>query len=140
MFHVLEHLKNPVQVLKKLIDRLRPGGILYIEVPHVNDALLSVYDVNAYRKFSFFSDHLHYFSRESMCKMLTRAGAVNPLIIGHNRFNLSNHLFWLRYGKPGGHKFWTFLNTPELQQAYARALAAANVSDTILVQYRKPET
>ncbi|MCC6509280.1 MAG: class I SAM-dependent methyltransferase [Pirellulaceae bacterium] len=32
-FHVLEHLKNPVEALKKMVQWTRPGGLVYIEVP-----------------------------------------------------------------------------------------------------------
>lgn len=36
MFHVLEHLPNPVAVLQRLHGWLRPGGLLIVEVPNTN--------------------------------------------------------------------------------------------------------
>jgi predicted SAM-dependent methyltransferase len=34
--HVLEHLKEPHNYIKKMYDMLRPGGILYIGIPNIN--------------------------------------------------------------------------------------------------------
>lgn len=136
MFHVLEHLADPVGVIGACIDRLEPGGLLYIEVPNVNDALLTLYDVESYHKFHFFRDHLHYFTRSSLERTIRQAGAQAVTISGHNRFGLANHLYWLKSGKPGGHKVWSFLETPSLFREYARALAAVDLSDSLVAQIR----
>ena len=136
MFHVLEHLSDPVDTIRKCISRLDPDGVLYIEVPNVNDALLTLYDVEAYHDFHFFRDHLHYFSRSSLEKTIRLAGAQAVTISGHNRFGLANHLYWLKTGKPGGHKVWNFLETPSLFREYTRALAAADLSDSLIAQIR----
>lgn len=138
MFHVLEHLSSPVDSLKACYERLAPGGLLYVEVPNINDALLTLYDVPDYRRFHFFLDHLHYFSRRSLTIAFEQAGAPSPTIFGHNRFGLANHLYWLKHGKPGGHHVWNFLETPALFGEYARALAAADISDSLVAQVRKP--
>jgi 2-polyprenyl-3-methyl-5-hydroxy-6-metoxy-1,4-benzoquinol methylase len=133
---VLEHLADPVGVIGACIDRLEPGGLLYIEVPNVNDALLTLYDVESYHKFHFFRDHLHYFTRSSLERTIRQAGAQAVTISGHNRFGLANHLYWLKSGKPGGHKVWSFLETPSLFREYARALAAVDLSDSLVAQIR----
>jgi 2-polyprenyl-3-methyl-5-hydroxy-6-metoxy-1,4-benzoquinol methylase len=134
MFHVAEHLANPVATLRKLSVHLNPGGSIYLEVPNVNDALISLYDIEASRKFLFFRDHLQYFSRTSLTRAVKQAGLRLVSLNGHNRFGLSNHLYWLRYGKPGGHKIWSFLETPTLVEEYARTLAAADMSDSLVAQ------
>ena len=142
MFHVLEHLADPVATIKGCLDRLSPGGLLYVEVPNINDALLSLYDVDAYRRFHFFSDHLHYFCRASLADTIARAGASALAVIGHSRFGLANHLYWLKTGKAGGHMIWNFLETPSLFREYARALAAADMGDSLIAQVRteSPQT
>ena len=109
MFHVVEHLTDPVETLKECYARLKPGGFLYVEVPNINDALLSLYEVSEYREFHFFLDHLHYFSRFSLGLAFKNAGIANVTIAGHSRFSLANHLYWLKSGKPGGHNVWNFL-------------------------------
>jgi len=136
MFHVLEHLPDPVAAIRASVARLAPGGLLYIEVPHVNDALLTLYDVEAYHGFHFFKDHLHYFSRSSLAEAIRRAEAKVVAISGHSRFGLANHLYWLKHAKPGGHMIWNFLETPSLFREYARALAAADMSDSLVAQVR----
>lgn len=136
MFHVLEHLTDPVAAVRNCVSRLTPGGLLYIEVPNINDALLTLYDVEPYHRFHFFKDHLHYFSRRSMDEALRRAGVKAVTISGHNRFGLANHLYWLKTGRPGGHMIWNFLETPSLFREYARALSSADLSDSLVAQVR----
>jgi len=36
------------------------------------------------------------------------------------RYPLSNHLYWLSCGKPGGHQKWGFLDSYELHAAYEK--------------------
>lgn len=134
MFHVLEHLPEPVTVIEECLSKIKPGGLLYIEVPNVNDALISLYDVPAYRKFHFFRDHLHYFSRQSLTETFRQAGCRDVRVFGHNRFSLANHLYWLKHGKPGGHKVWSFLETENLREEYTAALAKADMSDSLVAQ------
>jgi 2-polyprenyl-3-methyl-5-hydroxy-6-metoxy-1,4-benzoquinol methylase len=139
MFHVLEHLTDPVGTLAQCFKRLRPGGFLYVEVPNINDALLTLYEVEDYKRFHFFLDHLHYFSRFSLGLAFERAKIDQVRIAGHNRFGLANHLYWLKAGKPGGHNVWNFLETPSTNREYARSLAALDMSDSLVAQAWKPK-
>lgn len=138
LFHVLEHLPDPVGTLRACYRFLKPGGLVYVEVPNINDSLLSLYNVEAYKTFHFFKDHLHYFSRFSLQLAFEQAAIPNVAICGHNRFGLSNHLYWLAQGQPNGHKVWNFLETPSLTREYARALAACDMSDSLVAQARRP--
>jgi 2-polyprenyl-3-methyl-5-hydroxy-6-metoxy-1,4-benzoquinol methylase len=52
LFHVLEHLPNPRVMLKKLSRLLTEGGEIIIEVPHADDALLSLYECEAFSHFT----------------------------------------------------------------------------------------
>ncbi len=40
MAHVVEHLKNGDEVLVKLLDKLKPGGYLYVEYPGIKSTQL----------------------------------------------------------------------------------------------------
>ncbi|MGZ3655135.1 MAG: class I SAM-dependent methyltransferase, partial [Bdellovibrionota bacterium] len=62
LFHVLEHLKDPVGELAKIRTRLAPGGKVLVEVPHANDALLSYYNVEAFKDFTYWTCHLYLFT------------------------------------------------------------------------------
>lgn len=134
MFHVLEHLPDPVKALSTVRGLLADKGLLYIEVPNVNDALIKLYDVDAARRFLFFKDHLQYFTRASLTETIRRAGLKLVTLRGHNRFGLANHLYWLSHGKPGGHKIWSFLETPSLYREYAQQLASADLSDSLIAE------
>lgn len=58
MSHVFEHLVEPIQFLKRLQKSLKPGGILFIEVPNVEKE-------NDYRKFTVVP-HAFNFSKLSL--------------------------------------------------------------------------
>lgn len=53
-YHVLEHLDNPVEKLEEIHRILKPGGILYMRVPHFssNGAFT---DITHKRPFSYYS-------------------------------------------------------------------------------------
>lgn len=53
------------------------------------------------------------------------------------RYPISNHLYWLAKGSPGGHKEWHFLDSPEMNAAYEKQLASISVCDTILGSFSK---
>ena len=55
MFHVMEHIPDPVKTFKKLYDLLSDDGSLFIEVPNIETHSQS--PVN-----TFFKAHIHYFS------------------------------------------------------------------------------
>jgi hypothetical protein len=54
----------------------------------------------------------------------------------YQRYTLANHIYWLSRGKSGGHKNWSFLDTPDLSSAYKNMLAINGMCDT-LVAYLK---
>jgi hypothetical protein len=134
MFHVLEHLSNPLSVLAQLRDILKPdNGTLVVEVPHANDFLISQLHCKPFIDFTLWSQHLVLHTRDSLYKLLSAAGFVDIRIAGVQRYGLANHLTWLSEGKPGGHKGpLSLLETADLSQAYQSALAAQDCTDTLV--------
>ena len=51
LFHVLEHLPDPIEILVRLKKHLRKEGKIIIEVPNADDALLSLFDSRAFADF-----------------------------------------------------------------------------------------
>lgn len=131
-FHVVEHLPDPRTILKKLATRLKKQGRLVIEVPSSEDALLTLYDSDAFQHFTYWSQHLYLFNAETLRTLAAQAGLRVVSIQQFQRYPLSNHLHWLSRNLPGGHKNWSFLDTPALTEAYAASLAAAGKCDTII--------
>ena len=131
MFHVLEHLPDPKGTLRELAARLAPGGEIIIEVPSASDALITLYECDAFRAFTYWSCHLFLFTAETLRALFDQAGATTNSIRHVQRYPLSNHLYWLSRGRPGGHRQWHFLDTPSLTAAYEQQLAARGITDTL---------
>ncbi len=115
-FHVLEHLADPLEMLRTLKSKLKSGGNLIIEVPSATDFLLSKsVDLESFKQFTLWSQHLILHTRQSLDRMLNFAGLRVSSIEGVQRYPVSNHMNWLRNGQPGGHKsFFSVLDSPLL--------------------------
>lgn len=131
MFHVLEHLKDPVGMLKRLEMHLNENGKMIIEVPSANDALLKLYGSEAFAKFTYWSCHLFLYTPETLSRIVKKAGFKVQYIKQVQRYPLSNHMYWLTEKKPGGHQLLGALNDPQLQQAYEKQLASIGMCDTL---------
>ncbi len=137
LFHVLEHLEDPVDILCQLKDLINDDGRIIVEVPNADDALLSVYKNSQYADFTYWICHLYYFNNESLRKVAEKAGLKVSFLQQIQRYPLSNHLFWLVNGKPGGHDQWSFLGDDQLNGAYGKKLAELGIADTIIAELRK---
>ena len=91
MFHVLEHLTEPIETLQQLYLNLKPGGHLIIEVPHARDILLNI---EAFRAKSLWSEHLILHTRISLLAFLRAAGFKQIGITGYQRYDYLNHVKW----------------------------------------------
>jgi 2-polyprenyl-3-methyl-5-hydroxy-6-metoxy-1,4-benzoquinol methylase len=132
-FHVLEHLPDPREILSQLGNHLlHTNGRLVIEVPSSDDALITLYDSDAFQSFTYWSQHLYLFNGETLKQLAIQAGLRVVSIQQFQRYPLSNHLYWLSKGKPGGHQKWSFLDNSELSNAYAASLASIGKCDTLI--------
>lgn len=73
MFHVLEHLADPVETLGEIRRKIKPEGILFIEVPNATRFCSPHY--------MFFRAHTLYFTQASLHQTLTAAGWK---VLAHN--------------------------------------------------------
>ncbi|HEX6086970.1 MAG TPA: class I SAM-dependent methyltransferase [Thermoanaerobaculia bacterium] len=75
MSHVVEHLTDPGRILRDVLQKLSPGGILYVAVPDI--------DSLQFRMFGKHWDainplvHMQYFNEASMSRLLQDSGFVN---------------------------------------------------------------
>lgn len=139
LFHVFEHFTDPLGELERLYAVLAPGGKLLIEVPHARDFLLATIELQAFKDFTFWSEHLVLHTRYSLSRLVSAAGFHVLGIEGVQRYSLSNHFYWLRHGKPGGHDYWAQLDRQDLAQAYGAMLASLDQTDTLVMTAVKPE-
>jgi SAM-dependent methyltransferase len=74
MSHVIEHLGDPGRVLREVLAKLTPGGVLYASVPDIGSL--------QFRLFGKYWDainpmvHMQYFNEESLCRLLRTSGFV----------------------------------------------------------------
>lgn len=66
--HVLEHVINPVSIIKDIVTVLKIGGYLYLECPNVLDVL------SKKRYYDFFYEHVHYYNPNILENLLKLAG------------------------------------------------------------------
>jgi 2-polyprenyl-3-methyl-5-hydroxy-6-metoxy-1,4-benzoquinol methylase len=138
-FHVLEHLPDPIKTLSILKNKIVKGGKIVIEVPHANDFLLNNVSNKDFKQFTLWSQHLVLHTRESLLRFLQSAGFVRINIIGVQRYPLSNHLYWLANGKPGGHKSsLSLIESKSLNNEYEKALAKIDATDTLIAVAKVP--
>ena len=131
-FHVIEHLQDPRKILENLKEFLSLEGYIVVEVPSASDALLLLYECEAFQNFTYWSQHLYLFNANTLESLAKLSGLKVIAIEQFQRYPLSNHLYWLSQGKPGGHKLWRFLDSPILKQTYADSLARIGQCDTLI--------
>lgn len=136
-FHVFEHLKDPKEILKDLSQLLTDNGEIIIEVPNSNDVLLTLYENETFQNFTYWSQHIFLFNKMTMTELIKQAGLKLNWIKHVQRYPLSNHLYWLAKGKPGGHQKWDFLDNIKLNAEYENQLALLGKTDTIIAGISK---
>ncbi len=78
LWHVLEHLPNLEESIKKIEDLIKPGGILIIAVPNFKS-----YDAKHYQSFWAAFDvprHLWHFSKKSMTLLFSKKMKLEKII------------------------------------------------------------
>lgn len=132
LYYVLEHVKDPVAFLKGIRPLLAGASSrLVIEVPNVDEALVSLYASCAYDAFVWQRAHCSYFSVATLGRALTEAGyhsEFRPV----QRYDLSNHLHWLAKGEPGGAGRYAAVFSEGLEQEYRSSLERHWRCDSIL--------
>lgn len=133
IFHyfVLEHVGDPEDFLRDQIKLLAPGGHLVFEIPCGNDALLDIYDLNAFRDFYFQIGHQWVFTPTSLDYVLSKLD-VPYSISTRQRYGLANHLTWVRHGRPGGDESLHSIFGIELDERYRERLVATGHADTLI--------
>ena len=148
MFQVFEHVADPVSFLAQVGRCLKKGGYLVIEVPNINDALLSVYDIPSYAEFYFREPHVFYYSLDTLKRMVKGCGFTGSASTTQ-RYNVLNHFSWLFTGKPqanstiamGAPQLPVKPDTPGLQKALNVTMRGLDeVYREILIAYNRGES
>lgn len=96
---VTEHVEKPIEFIAAFKKHLKPGGHIYIEVPNIDDVMLTHYHIEGYANFYYREPHLTYFSAKTLGDLLAKAGFTGK-ITSVQRYSFRNHLNWLLTGQP----------------------------------------
>ncbi len=99
LIFVFEHIGDPIPFLEELKSYLKPDGKLVIVVPNIMDALVSLYDIEEFKKFYYCIEHLYYYAPQTLLQTLEKAGFTGE---AHavQEYPLTNHLNWIYRKKP----------------------------------------
>lgn len=132
LFHVLEHLHHAEILLGEIRSILARDGYLLVEVPHAADVLLQNYECEAFKRWTFWSEHLVLHTADSLRALIRNAGFAVLEIRYIQRYGLANHMYWLSRAQPGGHEAWRNFFSQELDTEYERCLGALRSTDSLL--------
>lgn len=137
MFHVFEHIKEPARFLTNCKKLLKEDGIILIEVPHIEDPLISIYDIKEFKDFVFQPMHPMIYSVPSLEYIFKQSGFSSTEVIYHQRYGISNHLTWLKYKKPGGNEIFDRIFKEDKE--YKRSIEFTKKTDTLFYIVRMCE-
>ena len=140
MMHVIEHLYEPLQELRDISRVMKPGAKLIIETPNATDALINLYECEAFMDFTFWSHHPIIYSAMSLQCLLEEAGFTVTSAGFTARYGLDNHLHWLSRGLPGGHTDFPKIFSSSLDELYKKELVETGVADTLWFEAKFKKT
>src|SRR5574337_766805 len=72
---VLEHIEDPLFIVKKMAERLNPGGVIFLAVPEC-EKKMRVGDVSIISH-----QHVNYFTQNSLARLLSAAGLTKVTVL-----------------------------------------------------------
>jgi SAM-dependent methyltransferase len=132
MNHVLEHISNPVELLKECERIMKPGGKLFITIPNFGSLSRMIFKNKWYHLDA--PRHLFHFTPRTLKNMLAKATYKNIEVtyIPSAKYFLQSYALW-RFGKK--QKFpkivWQLLSLP------AWIVAKLHLSSTMQVSAKK---
>lgn len=125
---LLEHIADPLDFIWKVLNQLNTGGRFLFEIPNLEDPLLTIYKIEAFRKFYFYPYHLFFYTPEIIETILSK---FNIKVKRYQRYGLINHLRWLIFKRPGN---WN-PNIPVLDWIYKAVLKYVfKKTDTMIIE------
>jgi 2-polyprenyl-3-methyl-5-hydroxy-6-metoxy-1,4-benzoquinol methylase len=102
LWHVLEHVTNPVEFLKWAVELASPlDGVVCVEVPNVNDELMQLSE--GFRDRNYMMEHISYFSRHTLETVARQAAPESKVTVwGYQRYGIFNYFHWIHFNKPQG--------------------------------------
>lgn len=136
LFHVIEHITDPVKLCQDLKTYLKENGMLIVEAPNAKDHMLL--KSKKYQEFFWQRAHISYFTPKTLSKVLIKAGFGNIKITGIQRYSFENAIHWLRFGEPQLESpiYQTVGQLNWLEKYYKNYLTRKLVCDTLWIEAR----
>lgn len=133
LFHVLEHIENPINFLRILKRLLNENGKIYIEVPNVDDVMVKSFKCRPFIEHYYKKAHLFNFNEKGLEYIFKHSDFNDYEITYIQRYNFSNNLYWLSDGKPSGRNssVYNTIVTSELNNEYIKSLTLNKQTDTL---------
>lgn len=135
-YYVFEHVREPVEFIKTCMALLSDDGQMVFEVPCASEPLIELYAVEAFERFYWSIAHHWYFTKDSLARVLEASGYRFELF-AEQRYDLSNHITWMRDGKPGGLGRYSAIFGDALDQSYKNRLKEQWLCDTLVAVVRR---
>ena len=139
---VLEHVYYPVLWIENIMQLLKDDGVVLLEFPNEDDELLQ--QAPEYSKLIHFEDHVNYFNKDTVTKLLIDCGISNSnfTVTGVQRYGFYNYIDWIRYGtkdKVNGDDYRNINNLPrsKYEKSWIEEREKNLTSDTLLVTIKK---
>ena len=133
LFHTLEHITEPITLLKNIKKLLKPKGKILIEVPNSDDFHLKLNKF--YKEFYWERAHIHYFNPKILKNVIHKSGFKNIRIVGVQRYGIENFFHWKLKNKPQmenpSYSLPTELNW--IEKNYKKFLVDKLICDTIIL-------
>lgn len=101
-FGVIEHVNDPVALVKDSYELLAPGGAFYLQTDNLRDILM-VTEAKEFPPFFYRTAHNWYFLPENIEKLVKSNGFDDDVVVTTTHgFDFSNFLRWHREGRPTG--------------------------------------
>lgn len=130
-FQVLEHV-NPIEFINNILNLLqnyRGEKKFVMEIPNIEEPLLTIYKNKNYNKFYWYLYHLFFYSPKTISNIL-KLFPIKFKIVRKQKYGLFNHIMWMIKGKPSNINF----HIPILDNIYKFFLTKIlKKSDTMIV-------
>lgn len=133
LFHVLEHIAEPIEYLFELKSLLKEDGKIYIEVPNVDDIMVKTFHCDAFINYYYKKAHLYNFNEKGLRYIFENA-EYEAEIEYVQRYDISNHFYWLAIGLPGGKGKYKDIFPESLAEEYEKALKVSKQADTLFAK------
>ena len=130
MFHVLEHSKKPWDLIKQISQHFVYTNYFVIEVPNTDEALNSLFHSEDYRKNHYSSQHLWYYTPDTIKSVVQRAGLTIRYETQIQRYLLSNIFGWLNKNSIYKEVSLNIFDEVELNKVFEEVLVKSQVADS----------